>query len=49
MKLTTDDIKKIVDIYDECLSLTFEKDKPAYESEEFYQEVLDRFLKTKEK
>ena len=49
LSLTPDDIKKIVDIYDECLSLTFEEGKPAYESEEFYQEVFNRFLKTKEK
>jgi len=47
--LTPDDIKKIVDIYDECLSLTFEEGKPAYESEAFYKEVLDRFLKSKQK
>lgn len=49
MKLTTEDIKKIVDIYDEYLSLTFDEGKPAYESEEFYREVLDKFLKSKEK
>jgi len=49
LSLTPDDIKKIVDIYDECLSLTFEEGKPAYESEGFYREVLNRFLKTKEK
>lgn len=47
--LTTDDIKKIVDIYDECLSLTFEEGKPAYESEDFYGEVLRRFREMKEK
>ena len=47
--LTPDGIKKIVDIYDECLSLTFEEGKPAYESEAFYKEVLDRFLKSKQK
>lgn len=47
--LTTDDIKKILDSYDECLSLTFEKDKPAYESEEFYEEVLRRFREMKDK
>lgn len=49
LALTWEDIKTIVDIYDDCLNITFEKDKPAYESEAFYKEVLDRFLKSKEK
>lgn len=49
LALTPEDIKRIVDIYDECLSLTFEEGKPAYESEEFYAEVLRRFLEQREK
>ena len=47
--LTPDDIKRIVDLYDECLSLTFEDEKPAYESNEFYEEVLRRFNEQREK
>ena len=43
LALTPDDIKRIVDIYDDCLKLTFEEGKPAYESEDFYKEVLKRF------
>ena len=45
--LTPADIKQIVEIYDECLNLTFEEGKPAYESEEFYEEVLRRFNEQK--
>ena len=44
LSLTPEDILRIVDLYDECLILTFEEGKPAYESEEFYAEVLRRFL-----
>ena len=49
LALTTNDIKRIVDIYDECLSLTFEDGKPAYESEGFHMEVLRRFLEQRKK
>lgn len=49
LALTWEDIKTIVDIYDDCLNITFEKDKPAYESEEFYEEVLRRFREMKNK
>ena len=49
LALTTNDIRRIVDIYDECLSLTFEDGKPAYESDEFYAEVLRRFNDQREK
>ena len=47
LPLSTEDIKRIVDIYDDCLKLTFEEGKPAYESEGFYEEVLERFNKEK--
>lgn len=49
LALTPEDIKRIVDLYDECLRLTFEEGKPAYESDEFYEEVLRRFLEQREK
>lgn len=49
LALTPDDIKLIVDIYDACLKLTFEEGKPAYESEEFYEEVLRRFNEQRQK
>lgn len=49
LALTPEDIKRIVDLYDECLSLTFEEGKPAYESEDFYAEVLRRFLEQRKK
>lgn len=47
--LTPADIKQIVEIYDECLNLTFEEGKPAYESDGFYDEVLRRFIEKREK
>lgn len=47
--LTPADIKQIVEIYDECLNLTFEEGKPAYESDGFYEEVLRRFIEKREK
>lgn len=47
--LTPADIKQIVEIYDECLNLTFEEGKPAYESDGFYEEVLKRFNEKREK
>ena len=49
LALSAKDIEHIVDIYDECLSLTFEDEKPAYESNEFYEEVLRRFNAQREK
>jgi hypothetical protein len=49
LALTPEDILRIVDLYDECLILTFEEGKPAYESEEFYAEVLRRFLEQRKK
>ena len=47
LALSAKDIERIVDIYDECLSLTFEDGKTAYESDAFYEEVLRRFKKIK--
>lgn len=49
LALTPADIKQIVEIYDECLNLTFEEGKPAYESDGFYEEVLRRFIEQKGK
>lgn len=49
LALTPADIRQIVEIYDECLNLTFEEGKPEYESDGFYEEVLRRFIEKRGK